>query len=53
MAYLSDAFYIFIYGTVDSKKEQHHIYSVPVYLIISNLGFLCVSQFCILICKLW
>ena len=35
------------------QNEKDHIISLPIYLNMSSIVFFCVSQFCILICRLW
>jgi hypothetical protein len=47
MIYYSDAFSYYI---LDNNK---HLIWLPIYLNISSTAFFCVSQFCILICRLW
>ena len=34
-------------------SQQKHMLPIEVYLNISSVVFFCVSQFCILICRLW
>lgn len=52
MVYFSDSFYI-LDGNNRHNEHPKHLIPILVYVNVSSICFFCVSQFCILICRMW